>query len=134
VVAAAIVALLAIVALAYVGTPLRRPRRSADEPAQPAPQRPPPVTDAEARKRAALAALMDLEEERAVGKLSDSDFLELRAEYEAEAIAALKQLDIAVLAPDDPLEAEIAAYRLRLQCPACGALRPAEGTCPRCGA
>jgi hypothetical protein len=129
VVAAAIVALLAIVALAYVGTPLRRrrpPHRPADERWG--------VTDAEARKRAALAALMDLEEERAVGKLSEVDFLALRAEYEAEAIAALKQLDIAVLAPDDPLEAEIAAYRLRLQCPACGALRPAEGTCPRCGA
>jgi hypothetical protein len=130
VVAAAIVALLAILALAYVGAPLRRrrrpPRRSTEDP--------PGVTDAEARKRAALAALMDLEEERAVGKLSDKDFLALRAEYEAEAIAALKQLDIAVLAPDDPLEAEIAAYRLRLQCPECGALRPAEGTCPRCGA
>jgi hypothetical protein len=129
VVAAAIVALLAIVALAYVGAPLRRrrpPRHPADEPSA--------VTEAEGRKRAALAALMDLEEERAVGKLSDKDFVALRAEYEAEAIAALKALDIAVLAPDDPLEAEIAAYRLRLQCPACGALRPAEGTCPRCGA
>ncbi|MGH2694569.1 MAG: hypothetical protein ACRDJJ_07090 [Actinomycetota bacterium] len=125
-VAAVIVALLAIVALAYVGAPLRRSRRSVGESSG--------ITEAEARKRAALVALMDLEEERAVGKLSEKDFLALRAEYEAEAITALKQLDIAGFAPDDPFEAEIAAYRLRLQCPACGAPRPGEGTCPRCGA
>jgi len=124
-VAAVVVALLAIAALAYVGAPLRRARPSAE---------PSGITEEEARKRVALLALMELEEERAVGKLSEEDFLSLRAEYEAEAIAALKQLDIAVLAPDDPLEAEIAAYRLRLQCSACGALRPVEGTCPRCGA
>lgn len=125
-VATLVVAALAIVALAYVSAPLRRSRWSVGESSG--------ITEAEARKRASLVALLDLEEERAMGKLSEKDFLALRAEYEAEAMAALKQSDIAGFAPDDPLEAEIATHRVRLQCPTCGALRPGEGTCPRCGA
>ena len=135
-IAAVVVAILAVAALAYVGAPLRRFRPQSYATAG--------ITEAEARKRAALLALLELEEDRAVDKLSEDDFLTLRAEYEAEAVAALKQLDLFGTEGNDPLEAEIAASRRRLEresqsrpwrshCPSCGAPRPAGEVCPRCG-
>jgi hypothetical protein len=95
-----------------------------------------------ARKRAALGAILDIESERDAGKLSNQDFAALRAEYEAEAIDALRDLERADGAdprmdlpePDDELEAEIAALRAELICPRCGAPRPRGSLCPRCGA
>lgn len=131
-----IVALLAIVALIYVSAPIRRapildngaPLLDDDG----------PTSDAAARKVAALTAILDLESERDVGKLSEADLDELRSTYEHEALAALAELDAAKAVPAaDPLEREIAALRHRLsqdRCPSCGAARPAGTTCARCGA
>ena len=121
-----LVALAACAALAYVAVPLRREHTTDLEEHWAAEQ-------AGARKQTALQAIVDLEEERAVGKLSAVDFAALRDQYEAEALVALKELD-ALGTPDDALEAEIAALRVSLECPECGGLRAGERVCPQCGA
>ncbi|MFN2588525.1 MAG: hypothetical protein ABR613_10470 [Actinomycetota bacterium] len=124
-----VVALLACIALAYVALPLGSRRGHGDE----GPSR---EGELDALKTTALAAIVDLEADRSVGKLSDEDFEVLRAQYEAEALRALVELDALRARADEPddrtLEEEIAAMRLRLACPRCGGLRSAEGTCPRC--
>ena len=124
-----VVALLACGALAYVALPLgqRRGRKEETSSAE---------DELDARKTSALSAIVDLENERLVGKLSDEDFDVLRAQYEAEALRALTELDAMrsqTDAPDDDsLEAEIAEMRRRLACPRCGRLRATDGTCAQC--
>lgn len=89
--------------------------------------------EAEDDKRLALAALIDLEEERDSGKLSRDDFERLRTTYEVEAVDALRRADAATDDGDeDDLEQEIARVRDRLRCPRCGAIRPSGELCPRC--
>ncbi|HEX2294984.1 MAG TPA: hypothetical protein VHN37_06705 [Actinomycetota bacterium] len=122
-----VVALLACAALAYVALPLGR-----RGPGEPAPSR---EGELDARKTTALSAIVDLENERLVGKLSDEDFDALRAQYEAEALQALVELDaLRAEAPrdDETLEAEVAEMRRRLACPRCGSLRSPDGTCSQC--
>ena len=130
-----VVALLAILALIYVSAPIRRAPMGDGAPIL---DDDGTTSDAEARKVAALTAILDLESERDVGKLSEDDLAELRSTYEHEALAALAELDAAGALPAaDPLEREIAALRDRLsqdRCPSCGAARPAGTTCARCGA
>jgi hypothetical protein len=122
------IALMACAALIYVMSPLgRKSGKLENETTR-------QVVEAGDKKRAALTALVDLEMERDLGKLSEPDFNELRNAYESEALAALKEIDLISLPPDDQLELEIAALRSQLECPACGALRENEVTCPRCGA
>lgn len=76
---------LAITAAAFVLGPLRRPEAApADDP------------DAERLFRArdaAYRALRELEMDRAAGKVGEGDYVTLRRRFEAEAIAALHQLD-----------------------------------------
>jgi len=93
------------------------------------------LEEAGARKAAALGALVDIENERLIGKLSTRDFELLRDEYEADALAALRELDAIEqgAADDDELEAEIAAIRARMECPECGGLRVPGEACSKCG-
>ena len=137
-IAAVAVTLLACAALVWILAPLRWPYRDpaigigvSIEPTA--------VEEANARKRAALTAIVDLEGERAIGKLSEPDFEALRREYEAQALAALRELDTLASLPsgdfgDDEFEVEIAALRERLRCPNCGAARVPGEPCGRCGA
>jgi hypothetical protein len=130
VIAWAAVGLIAAAALVYVIAPVRRGRRPTPADA--------PGADLETRIRAALAAIVDLENEVAVGKLTEPDFAALAGRYESEALAALRALDAARARPpeaaaDDRLEREIAAVRARLACPSCGGPRRADGPCARCG-
>jgi cytochrome c-type biogenesis protein CcmI len=127
VIEAVIVVVLAAGLLAWVLVPvLRGPRAAPDES--------PGAEDAAVRKSAALDALIDLEEDRAVGKLTRADFESLRADYEAEALEALRELDAAARtrSDDELLEAEIAAARREVTCPRCGRIRPEDGPCPQC--
>lgn len=128
-IAGILVALLALLALAFVVAPVRT---------GPRPERPDLsllVVEAASRKRAALTAILDLETEKEIGKLSPADFDALRAEYEAQAFAALAELDsLEAASGNDAIEEEIAAVRERLACPSCGAVRTGSGSCPRCGA
>lgn len=130
-VAVIVIVLLVGFALAYVATPLRRPGAAATA----TPEEQGDAIEASAKKDAALSAIVDIETERRIGKLSAADFEELRREYEAAALEALKELDTIRLSErtDDALEAEIAAVRARLECPACGAPRSPGEQCPRCG-
>jgi hypothetical protein len=47
------------------------------------------VLNSEVRKRVALAALKDVEYDRAAGKLDDTDYRELRSRLEVEALEAV---------------------------------------------
>jgi hypothetical protein len=125
-----LIAALAILALAYVAAPLRF---GAAEESQVEGR---PVEEARSRKRAALSALLELDEDAEMGKISTADLVKLRATYEMEAVMALIQLDDAEADPadDDELEVEIKALRKRMQCPSCGAVRSPGEPCPRCGA
>lgn len=116
---------LALIALTWIVIPLLAGRRSDTPP-------PPAREEANARKTAALGALVDIEEELEIGKLSAADFEVLRAEYERDALQALKDLD--ALEGRDPLEDEIAAMRRSLTCPNCGALRRPGEACGKCDA
>ena len=134
----AVVALAALAALGFVLAPLlhgssRRDEVVANDPA----------SDAAQRKHAALAAIVDLEREHAMGKLGDEDLAALRRSLEAEALQALREGEgseagrrsrPAPARHEEELEREIAAVRARLRCPACGAPRPAASLCPGCGA
>lgn len=122
-----VVAALASLALAYVLVPLwRGASAGAAEPSA-------RVGEIDSRKRSALTAIVDLEEERALGKLTEADFDALVSGYEQDALSALEDLDLARVSVEDELEGEIAALRSRLECPVCGAARPSGTACPRCG-
>ena len=122
-----LVALAAAAALAYVVIPLARGARFQQ-------RDPGRVEEAEARKRMALNAIIDLEAEREAGKLSEEDFDMLRRAAEAEALAALAEADLVASADldDDELEREVAEMRERLACPNCGSLRAPGERCARC--
>jgi hypothetical protein len=126
VIEAVIVVALAAGLLAWVLVPVLRGPRAAEESPRP--------DDAVIRKSAALDAIIDLEEDRALGKLTRADFESLRADYEAEALQALRELDAAARtrSDDELLEAEIAAARRELACPRCGRIRPEGRPCPQC--
>ena len=100
----AVVAALAVLLLAWVLVPLLQGREV---------DRPSPAEPGEERKAAALEGLVDLEEDHALGKLTPADYEALRADYEAEALTALRELDEGARrrAAEDVLEAEIAAVR-----------------------
>jgi hypothetical protein len=53
-------------------------------------------------KRAALRALRELEFEHAAGHVSDADYADLRARYEAETALVLAELDRLGPAPEAP--------------------------------
>ena len=128
-ISALVVAACAILALLYVATPMRRGARTAQV------HENPEVTEAETVKRVALLGILDLEEERDAGKLTQPDYESLRAEYEVRAVIALRQADRARSPePDDDLEAEIAALREEMRCSVCGAIRAPGNACERCGA
>lgn len=105
--AALIVIALALAALAYSLRPLFRP-----------PQNPTamPETDAEVRKLRALEGIVDLEADRAAGKISAEDFERFKESYARDAVLAMRELDVAAHSREDrDLEAEIAAARDRLR-------------------
>ena len=126
--AAIIIGALAIAAIAYIVAPIGRVRRAVDEAEF--------ETVAEEKKRVALTGILDLEEERDGGKLSEPEFVDLRARYERDAVQALKELDSAGSGShlENHLEEEIAAARDKLRCGTCGAPRGIdEARCPSCG-
>jgi rubrerythrin len=124
----ALIGLLAVGAFAWSLAPLR------SGPIRIRPARDRLVEEAQARKAAAVAGIVDLEEEHALGKLAEPDLQALKADYEAEALLALRELDALKRVDDDSLEAEIARVRAELACPSCGALRLPGKDCPSCGA
>jgi hypothetical protein len=130
---------LALAALAFVLVPLFAAPRRPD--LAPRPLTPEAPVDA-------IAALREVEFDRETGKLSDSDYATLKAEYTRDALAALRAQDAAPSGVSDAeVEAMILAYRVprracvtcgprpetdALYCSTCG--RFLAGECARCGA
>ena len=85
----------------------------------------------------AIVALREIEFDRATGKLSDSDYAELKARYTAFALAAMRARGEggADAAPEDLVEATVLAYRARLKsCAQCGPRpEPDAVYCSNCG-
>jgi len=129
---AAIVALvigtvLAIGALAFVLYPLffEQPVRSAA----------PPRRTESWSDDVAVAALREIEFDRATGKLSDADYAQLKEQYTLEALARMRRAGPAVGTVEDDLEATIRAYRAeRPSCAQCGPRPEADAVfCSNCG-
>lgn len=83
----------------------------------------------------AIRALREIEFDRATGKLSDSDYAELRKTYGARALEEMRGA-AAPVTDADPIEARVRAYReTRRECASCG-LRPEPDAvyCSSCGA
>src|SRR5204862_7421404 len=85
----------------------------------------------------AVAALRDIEFDRATGKLSDTDYPQLKAAYARQALADMRRTAPAAVASaeHDELEAVIRAYRAeRPACPQCGPRpEPDAAFCSSCG-
>jgi len=96
--------------------------------------------DVDVDESSAVAALRELEFDRATGKLSDVDYADLKARYTRSAVAAMRRGTGAADAPttrptDDEVEAAVRAHRERLAgCPACGPRPESDAVyCSNCG-
>jgi hypothetical protein len=145
--------IVAIVAVLVVLEPILRPAAAA--PAQPGVFDEPEDDPKVQRKELALAALKEIEFDRATGKLSESDYQAMLSRYTKEAVQALRDADAVTAAggnghapagapapaagpDDDAVERLIAETRAasggRRFCSNCGA--PLEGSgrfCVECG-
>ena len=104
-----LILLLAAAALAFVMAPLLRPERphanESDEASLDA------LRELHARQQMLLAALKDLEDDRATDKLGDSDYEQLKQRLSTEAIEVMRRLDAAELEREQALERERVASR-----------------------
>ena len=124
--------LLAVAALAYVLYPLLFA-------AAPGARRPAGVVPAGAAAgdEDAVAALREIEFDRATGKLSDTDYAELKTRYTQRALAAMRAGGgTGETGAVDAVEATVLAYRARLRrCARCGPRPEADAVyCSSCGA
>lgn len=137
IVAAALVGLAVVAALI---SPLTRPGVTAPPGADE------PEDMEETPKGIALAALREIEFDRATGKLSDEDYAALKAKYTGEALSILRAEPAPAPAPaagedapTDPVEAMIADRVRRLageliRCPGCGPRPETDALfCSSCG-
>ena len=122
--------LLAVLAVAYVLYPLLFSSASASHRPVGHP-RVAPVADEDA-----IVALREIEFDRATGKLSDTDYAELKSRYTARALAAMRARgEGGGATPEDLVEATVLAYRARLKsCARCGPRpEPDAVYCSNCG-
>ncbi len=133
--------LLALVAVLLVLEPVLRGAGAAPAPLLPDSDDEDDVDPVERRRDLALAALKEIEFDRATGKLSDDDYERLLARYTAEAAIAIQAADAAAADPVEHLiaQAKAAAHGLgtngrRRYCTSCGAsLEGARAFCTACG-
>jgi hypothetical protein len=89
---------------------------------------------ARADENEAVVALREIEFDRVTGKLSDTDYDELRTRYTERALEAMRRED-STATPEDAVEAAVLAYRARIKsCGACGPRPEADAIyCSNCG-
>ena len=82
----------------------------------------------------AVAALREIEFDRATGKLSEADYAQLKEQYTRQALARMRRLP-STGAEEDEVEATIRAYRAgRPTCDRCGPRPEGNATfCSNCG-
>jgi hypothetical protein len=124
--------ILAVAALAFVLYPVFfgvPPRRSYTT-----------IAPRQSDREAAVFALREIEFDRATGKLSDTDYAELKARYTEAAVLAMRREDAAPAVvsggqPEDEIEAAVRAYRAQhAACPDCGPRpEPDAEFCSNCG-
>lgn len=124
--------LLAVGALAYVLYPIFF-APAAGAPRAPVVAAPQPALSDDV----AVAALREIEFDRATGKLSDTDYAQLKERYTREALARMRSEVASPIADgaDDEVEAVIRAYRAqRPSCASCGPRPEADAAfCSDCG-
>jgi hypothetical protein len=87
----------------------------------------------------AIAALREIEFDRATGKLSDTDYAQLKARYTREAVLAMRREEQSVEPGNPPTDAELDAAVLAYRashpaCPDCGPRpEPDAAYCSNCG-
>jgi hypothetical protein len=116
------------------------------------------LADLDARKRAALQALRDLEFERSIGRIGEEDHKALEARYREEARAAMRAIDEGIgpwraraeamlaaaaggaeatdteTAVDVPAEASTGPVTVGVDCPKCATANDDDAVfCKRCG-
>ena len=105
---AAIVAILMLVAVAYVVAPLLKKETDTFAPSDEG-------FEAREEKRRALEAILDLENDLESGKITADEHDVLRAEHERDALDSMRELDVLeVTASDTAIENAIAAERERI--------------------
>lgn len=86
----------------------------------------------------AIVALREIEFDRATGKLSESDYQELKQQYSARALREMRRAGStnAVEVAADPIEARVRAFRsTHRECVTCGVRPEADAIyCSSCGA
>lgn len=123
--------LLALVALGYVLHPLFLDARDG--------ALPPRALPPEVPEEDAIAALREIEFDRATGKLSDADYAALKTTYTERALATMRAGDasaaLATMSTDDAAEAVVRRFRMQLtECPECGPRPEADAVyCSQCG-
>ena len=99
------------------------------------------------QRDATYSAIKDLENDHAMGKLSDADYRSLRVKYETKAVMILQELDTMsgskpsgnAVARDEAIERQVVQLRRATQggalaCPKCGTKHQAEDVfCAKCG-
>ena len=102
----ALVIIVALVAGWFVVLPLFRSPEPSDD-SQTA------QGEARSRRNVALDAILELEDDMSMGKLTQDDFIELKARYEADAVRASRE-ELLTQAEEDALEAEIELAKRQL--------------------
>lgn len=94
-------------------------------------------SDTRGEKELAVAALREIEFDRVTGKLSDSDYAQLKQRYTERAIAAMRADDAGAkgAVPEDEIEAAVLAWRARQPgCATCGPRPESDAVyCSTCG-
>lgn len=128
--------LVVLVAVAFVLYPLLRPALGRAGP----PDEPPTEDDLAARRLQLYREIVDLDFDLQVGKLSPTDYQQLRAELLRQAADLLREQDQSEAALDQAIEAEVTAIRRAraarraTACWRCGRPFGAEDAfCGRCG-
>lgn len=131
--------LLAVAALAYVLYPLFVAPAAVPAASRAATLDPRGAAGADtgSAKELAVAALREIEFDRATGKLSDADYAQLKQRYTERAIAAMRAEDAGAKGamPDDEIEAAVLAWRARQPlCATCGPRPESDAVyCSTCG-
>jgi hypothetical protein len=127
VVALVIGTVLAVSALAFVLYPLFFDA--------PSPRTPVHVASDSLSDDVAVAALREIEFDRATGKLSDADYAQLKEQYTRQALATMRRSTLETSAAEDEVESAIRAYRIaRPTCGSCGPRPESDAVfCSNCG-